>query len=138
MRRLEQRSGLSCGSHLGSPTVASQVGLPPPCGRLSENNNKSLSQISLIEIQRIRSPSCLCFFQVGLPSLLTAVLLRAAPPKTTPEQAAAILPANFEEVATLVLRVLNNLARLDLKLFQAQLVGDPVFSVLFDWLLLLF
>jgi hypothetical protein len=62
-------------------------------------------------------------FQVGLPSLLTAVLLRAAPPKTTPEQAAAALPANFEEVATLVLRVLNNLARLDLKLFQAQLVS---------------
>jgi hypothetical protein len=54
---------------------------------------------------------------------LTAVLLRAAPPKTTPEQAAAALPANFEEVATLVLRVLNNLARLDLKLFQAQLVS---------------
>ena len=65
------------------------------------------------------------------------MLLRAAPPKTTPEQAAAILPANFEEVATLVLRVLNNLARLDLKLFQAQLVGHPVSPFLAVCLLVL-
>lgn len=57
---------------------------------------------------------------VGLPSLLTAVLLQTNP-RSTPEQAAAVLPSNFEEVATCVLKVLNNLARLDLGLVQSLL-----------------
>ncbi|MCO5606287.1 hypothetical protein L7F22_060474 [Adiantum nelumboides] len=57
---------------------------------------------------------------VGLPSLLTAVLLQTNP-RSTPEQAAAVLPPNFEEVATCVLKVLNNLARLDLGLVQSLL-----------------
>lgn len=54
---------------------------------------------------------------VGLPSLLTAVLLQTNP-RSTPDQAAAVLPSNFEEVATGVLNVLNNLARMDLRLVQ--------------------
>ncbi|KAH7436114.1 hypothetical protein KP509_05G003300 [Ceratopteris richardii] len=57
---------------------------------------------------------------VGLPSLLTAVLLQTNP-RSTPEQAASILPSNFEEIATVVLKVLNNLARLDLALVQSLL-----------------
>ncbi|KAJ7564334.1 hypothetical protein O6H91_02G013300 [Diphasiastrum complanatum] len=57
---------------------------------------------------------------VGLPSLLTAVLLQANP-RASPEQAACSLPSNFEEVATSVLRVLNNIARLDLPLVQNML-----------------
>eukprot|EP01018_Ginkgo_biloba_P024852 Gb_27228 [translate_table: standard] len=57
---------------------------------------------------------------VGLPSLLTAVLLQANP-RSTSDQAAYMLPYNFEEVATAVLKILNNLARLDIKLVQSML-----------------
>ncbi len=47
----------------------------------------------------------------GLPSLLTAVLLRAAPSCTPAEARPERLPPNFVEVAACVLRVLNNVAR---------------------------
>lgn len=49
---------------------------------------------------------------VSLPSLLTAVLLQANN-RSSSDQASAILPSNFEEVATGVLKVLNNVACLD-------------------------
>ncbi|KAL4633569.1 hypothetical protein ACB092_04G132000 [Castanea dentata] len=57
---------------------------------------------------------------VSLPSLLTAVLLQANN-RLSSEQASYVLPSNFEEVATGVLKVLNNLALLDLKFMQKML-----------------
>ncbi|XP_022134706.1 uncharacterized protein LOC111006915 isoform X2 [Momordica charantia] len=57
---------------------------------------------------------------VGLLSLLTAVLLQANN-RLSSEQASYILPSNFEDVATGVLKVLNNLAFLDLKFVQRML-----------------
>ncbi|KAJ4841440.1 hypothetical protein Tsubulata_009084 [Turnera subulata] len=57
---------------------------------------------------------------VSLPSLLTAVLLQANN-KLSSEQGTYVLPSNFEEVATGVLKVLNNLARLDITFIQRML-----------------
>ncbi|GAV68281.1 hypothetical protein CFOL_v3_11784 [Cephalotus follicularis] len=57
---------------------------------------------------------------VSLPSLLTAVLLQANN-KFSSEQASYVLPSNFEEVATGVLKVLNNLAILDITFMQRML-----------------
>ncbi|OVA00752.1 hypothetical protein BVC80_9083g41 [Macleaya cordata] len=57
---------------------------------------------------------------VSLPSLLTAVLLQANN-RLSSEQASYVLPSNFEEVSTGVLKVLNNLALLDIKLMQRML-----------------
>ncbi|KAF3437573.1 hypothetical protein FNV43_RR20329 [Rhamnella rubrinervis] len=57
---------------------------------------------------------------VSLPSLLTAVLLQANN-RLSSEQASYVLPSNFEEVATGVLKVLNNLALLDIKFMQRML-----------------
>ncbi|BAT76540.1 hypothetical protein LR48_Vigan01g275200 [Vigna angularis] len=57
---------------------------------------------------------------VSLPSLLTAVLLQANN-RSSSEQASYILPSNFEEVATGVLKVLNNVALLDLVFLQRML-----------------
>nr|KYP55467.1 S phase cyclin A-associated protein in the endoplasmic reticulum [Cajanus cajan] len=57
---------------------------------------------------------------VSLPSLLTAVLLQANN-RSSSEQASFILPSNFEEVATGVLKVLNNVALLDLVFLQRML-----------------
>ncbi|XP_073227045.1 uncharacterized protein [Cicer arietinum] len=57
---------------------------------------------------------------VSLPSLLTAVLLQANN-RSSSEQTSFILPSNFEEVATGVLKVLNNVALLDLAFLQRML-----------------
>ncbi|KAL9326377.1 hypothetical protein ACSQ67_007022 [Phaseolus vulgaris] len=57
---------------------------------------------------------------VSLPSLLTAVLLQANN-RSSSEQASYILPSNFEEVAAGVLKVLNNVALLDLVFLQRML-----------------
>ncbi|KAK1317081.1 hypothetical protein QJS10_CPA05g01789 [Acorus calamus] len=57
---------------------------------------------------------------VSLPSLLTAVLLQANS-RLSSEQGSYILPSNFEEVATGVLKVLNNLALLDISVLQSLL-----------------
>ncbi|XP_050378618.1 uncharacterized protein LOC126795930 isoform X2 [Argentina anserina] len=57
---------------------------------------------------------------VSLPSLLTSVLLQANN-RLSSEQALDTLPSNFEDVATGVLKVLNNLALLDLKFMQKTL-----------------
>ncbi|KAK7292183.1 hypothetical protein RIF29_07943 [Crotalaria pallida] len=57
---------------------------------------------------------------VSLPSLLTAVLLQANN-RSSSEQASFILPSNFEEVAAGVLKVLNNVALLDLVFLQRML-----------------
>ncbi|KAJ1421843.1 hypothetical protein SESBI_13481 [Sesbania bispinosa] len=57
---------------------------------------------------------------VSLPSLLTAVLLHANN-RSSSEQASSILPSNFEEVAAGVLKVLNNVALLDLVFLQRML-----------------
>ncbi|XP_074304130.1 uncharacterized protein LOC141638681 [Silene latifolia] len=53
---------------------------------------------------------------VSLPSLLTAVLLQAN--NKSFEQGSYVLPSNFEEVATGVLKVLNNLALMDITFMQ--------------------
>eukprot|EP00252_Welwitschia_mirabilis_P014058 TRINITY_DN31081_c0_g1_i1.p1 TRINITY_DN31081_c0_g1~~TRINITY_DN31081_c0_g1_i1.p1 ORF type:complete len:1920 (+),score=403.73 TRINITY_DN31081_c0_g1_i1:313-6072(+) len=60
---------------------------------------------------------------VGLLSMLTAILLQANP-RTITEQVEYVLPSNFEEVATGVLKIMNNLARLDLTLIQ-DLLAQP-------------
>ncbi|KAE8727089.1 Detected protein of unknown function [Hibiscus syriacus] len=57
---------------------------------------------------------------VSLPSLLTSVLLQANN-KLPSEQASNALPSNFEEVATGVLKVLNNLALSDITYIQRML-----------------
>ncbi|KAL5725909.1 hypothetical protein ACHQM5_008994 [Ranunculus cassubicifolius] len=57
---------------------------------------------------------------VSLLSLLTAVLLQANN-RLSSEQGSYVLPSNFEEVATGVLKVLNNLALLDITLMQRLL-----------------
>ncbi|TKW29811.1 hypothetical protein SEVIR_3G420000v4 [Setaria viridis] len=62
---------------------------------------------------------------VSLPSLLTAVLLQANN-RSSSEQTSAILPSNFEEVATGVLKVLNNVARLDINLLQCMLARSDL------------
>uniref|UniRef100_A0A0E0DZK9 S phase cyclin A-associated protein in the endoplasmic reticulum N-terminal domain-containing protein n=1 Tax=Oryza meridionalis TaxID=40149 RepID=A0A0E0DZK9_9ORYZ len=62
---------------------------------------------------------------VSLPSLLTAVLLQANN-RSSSEQASAILPSNFEEVATGVLKVLNNMACLDITLLQCMLARSDL------------
>ncbi|CAM8943603.1 unnamed protein product [Rhodiola kirilowii] len=57
---------------------------------------------------------------VSLPSLLTAVLLQANS-KQSSEQNSYVLPSNFEEVATGVLKVFNNLALIDITFLQKML-----------------
>ena len=47
----------------------------------------------------------------GLPSMLTAVLLHAAPSCIPAEASPSKLPTNFLRVAALVMRMLNNVAR---------------------------
>ncbi|XP_057459687.1 uncharacterized protein LOC130750231 isoform X1 [Actinidia eriantha] len=60
---------------------------------------------------------------VCLPSLLTAVLLQANN-RLSSEHASYVLPSNFEEVATGVLRVLNNLALIDIT-FMQRILARP-------------
>ncbi|XP_062190721.1 uncharacterized protein LOC133893648 isoform X2 [Phragmites australis] len=62
---------------------------------------------------------------VSLPSLLTAVLLQANN-RSSLEQTSAVLPSNFEEVATGVLKVLNNMACLDITLLQCMLARSDL------------
>lgn len=57
---------------------------------------------------------------VCLPSMLTAVLLQANN-RCSEQQASYVLPSNFEEVATGVLKVLNNLALIDISFIQKML-----------------
>ncbi|KAL1531696.1 hypothetical protein AAHA92_31807 [Salvia divinorum] len=57
---------------------------------------------------------------VCLPSMLTAVLLQGNN-RLSPEQSSYVLPSNFEEVATGVLKVLNNLALIDISFIQKML-----------------
>ncbi|GIL79904.1 hypothetical protein Vretifemale_9140, partial [Volvox reticuliferus] len=67
----------------------------------------------------------------GLPSLLTAVLLRAAPSCTPAEARPERLPPNFVEAAACVMRVLNNIARLDLVAAQCSLGASELRVVFF-------
>ncbi|KAI9175015.1 hypothetical protein LWI28_026210 [Acer negundo] len=60
---------------------------------------------------------------VSLPSLLTSVLLQANN-RSSSEQSSHMLPSNFEEVTTGVLKVLNNLALLDI-LFLQRMLARP-------------
>ncbi|XP_073270561.1 uncharacterized protein [Primulina huaijiensis] len=57
---------------------------------------------------------------VCLPSMLTAVLLQANN-RLSAEQSSYVLPSNFEEVATGILKVLNNLALIDVTFIQKML-----------------
>ncbi|KAL3824760.1 hypothetical protein ACJIZ3_020789 [Penstemon smallii] len=60
---------------------------------------------------------------VCLPSMLTAVLLQANI-RLSAEQGSYVLPSNFEEVATGVLKVLNNIAIIDVTFIQ-QMLARP-------------
>ncbi|KAL8056885.1 hypothetical protein ABFS82_04G147100 [Erythranthe guttata] len=60
---------------------------------------------------------------VCLPSMLTAVLLQANN-RLSAEQSSYVLPSNFEEVATGVLKVLNNLALIDV-IFVQKMLARP-------------
>ncbi|XP_020582167.1 uncharacterized protein LOC110025841 [Phalaenopsis equestris] len=62
---------------------------------------------------------------VSLTSLLTAVLLHANS-RLSSDMASYVLPSNFEEVAIGVLRVLNNLACLDIFLLQKMLARSDL------------
>ncbi|CAI0560428.1 unnamed protein product [Linum tenue] len=57
---------------------------------------------------------------VSLPSLFTSVLLQTSN-RPFSEQGSYVLPSNFEEVATGVLKVLNNLALVDISFIQRML-----------------
>ncbi|KAI4326600.1 hypothetical protein MLD38_031896 [Melastoma candidum] len=57
---------------------------------------------------------------VSLPCLLTSVLLHPNN-RLSSEQASDVLPSNFEEVTTEVLKFLNNLARIDIRFLQRLL-----------------
>ncbi|KAL1818369.1 hypothetical protein ACET3Z_013238 [Daucus carota] len=57
---------------------------------------------------------------VCLPSLLTAVLLQANN-RLSSDQGSYVLPSNFEDAATGVLKVLNNLALIDINFIQMML-----------------
>lgn len=57
---------------------------------------------------------------VCLPSLLTAVLLQANN-RLSSDQGSHVLPSNFEDAATGVLKVLNNLALIDVNFIQMML-----------------
>ncbi len=59
--------------------------------------------------------------QAGVLSLLTAVLLNAAPTCTPAEASCKALPPNFVEAAYLVMAVLNNVCCLDLLAAQHML-----------------
>ncbi|KAF6134244.1 hypothetical protein GIB67_010043 [Kingdonia uniflora] len=64
---------------------------------------------------------------VSLPSLLTAVLLQVNT-RLSSEQGSYVLPSNFEEAVTGVLKVLNNPALLDITLLQGMLVSQVLES----------
>jgi len=63
----------------------------------------------------------LVWMQAGVLSLLTAVLLNAAPSCTPAEASSKALPPNFVEAAHLVMSVLNNVCCLDLQAAQHML-----------------
>ncbi|XP_076900166.1 uncharacterized protein LOC143554243 isoform X2 [Bidens hawaiensis] len=81
-----------------------------------ENVNKSLHKQPVADLLSAISETGL----VCLPSLLTAVLLQANN-RLSSEQGSYVLPSNFEEVATGVLKVLNNLALIDINFIQMML-----------------
>ncbi|XP_076915401.1 uncharacterized protein LOC143574743 isoform X2 [Bidens hawaiensis] len=81
-----------------------------------ENVNKSPHKQPVADLLSAISETGL----VCLPSLLTAVLLQANN-RLSSEQGSYVLPSNFEEVATGVLKVLNNLALIDINFIQMML-----------------
>ncbi|KAG0561411.1 hypothetical protein KC19_9G062600 [Ceratodon purpureus] len=107
-----KNSDVKTSDNAKTPELATII--PMVC-QIDEKNQMTLNRSTKFLLEAIEETGL-----VGLPSLLTAVLLQANP-RATPEQAATALPSNFEEVATSVLRVLNNVARLDLPLVQNML-----------------
>ncbi|KAL5746768.1 hypothetical protein ACOSQ2_024065 [Xanthoceras sorbifolium] len=103
------------------------------CKILNEKDEKHV--VDIVEPQKIENISSLkppmAFLLsaisetglVSLPSLLTSVLLQANN-RLSSEQSSYMLPSNFEEVATGVLKVLNNLALLDI-LFLQRMLARP-------------
>ncbi|XP_052180072.1 uncharacterized protein LOC127793270 isoform X2 [Diospyros lotus] len=85
-------------------------------GAAQKNENKlSLKAPVTFLLSAISETGLVC-----LPSLLTAVLLQANN-RLSSDQASHVLPSNFEEVATGVLKVLNNLALIDITFTQRML-----------------
>ncbi|XAR50002.1 hypothetical protein NMG60_11004202 [Bertholletia excelsa] len=85
------------------------------CEKQKNENISSLEPSVAFLLSAIAETGLVC-----LPSLLTAVLLQANN-RLSSEQASHILPSNFEEVATGVLKVLNNLALIDITFMQKML-----------------
>ncbi|KAL3617823.1 hypothetical protein CASFOL_038144 [Castilleja foliolosa] len=98
--------------------AVTQKGRHNPVGNTTEQNNAngSNSKNSATFLLSVMSETGL----VCLPSMLTAVLLQANN-RLSAEQSSYILPSNFEEVATGVLKVLNNLALVDITFIQNML-----------------
>ncbi|OWM65248.1 hypothetical protein CDL15_Pgr008838 [Punica granatum] len=108
----------------GEATVKPRVN-EKDCKCLDENiiekkdgNSSSLKRSVTLLLSAISETGLVC-----LPSLLTSVLLQANN-RLSSDQAANILPSNFEEVVTGVLKFLNNLAYLDITFLQ-KLLARP-------------
>ncbi|KAL2254092.1 UNVERIFIED_CONTAM: S phase cyclin A-associated protein in the endoplasmic reticulum [Sesamum indicum] len=81
----------------------------------SDGNCSNLKQPATFLLSAMSETGLVC-----LPSMLTAVLLQANN-RLSAEQSSYVLPSNFEEVATGVLKVLNNLALIDVIFIQKML-----------------
>ncbi|KAK4427707.1 S phase cyclin A-associated protein in the endoplasmic reticulum [Sesamum alatum] len=81
----------------------------------SDGNGSNLKQPATFLLSAMSETGLVC-----LPSMLTAVLLQANN-RLSAEQSSYVLPSNFEEVATGVLKVLNNLALIDVTFIQKML-----------------
>ncbi|KAL0364752.1 UNVERIFIED_CONTAM: S phase cyclin A-associated protein in the endoplasmic reticulum [Sesamum angustifolium] len=81
----------------------------------SDGNCSNLKQPATFLLSAMSETGLVC-----LPSMLTAVLLQANN-RLSAEQSTYVLPSNFEEVATGVLKVLNNLALIDVTFIQKML-----------------
>lgn len=85
------------------------------CGQQKDETTSSSKQPVALLLSAISETGL-----VSLPSLLTSVLLQANN-RLSQDQAPYVLPSNFEEVATGVLKFLNNLAYLDIAIMQKML-----------------
>ncbi|CAA0825819.1 Unknown protein [Striga hermonthica] len=98
--------------------AVTQKGRSNSAGNSLEQNNgngSNLKHPATFLLSAISETGLVC-----LPSMLTAVLLQANN-RLSAEQNSYVLPSNFEEVATGVLKVLNNLALVDMTFIQKML-----------------
>ncbi|XP_073024584.1 uncharacterized protein [Primulina eburnea] len=98
-------------------TVAQKYGNNSTSGSTDKNslNGSDSKYPAIFLLSAISETGLVC-----LPSMLTAVLLQANN-RLSAEQSSYVLPSNFEEVATGILKVLNNLALIDVTFIQKML-----------------